>query len=197
MKTSESISKIVPALLDAQKAITFSVKNAANPHFRSTYADLGSVIESIKGPLNDAGIVFVQSMSPSDDGMLHLTTRLFHESGEWLEDEAICPIPKADPQGLGSAVTYVRRYSLSAFTGLYQDDDDGNAASLPAKRPDIAAIKKAMEGAPDLKTLQGHFRAAWQMLVGDDQEEAKKSYDKRKAELEKKQAIEQQEQSNG
>lgn len=143
MKTSESITKIAPALVKAQKAITFASKNAKNPHFKNNYADLGSVIEAIKAPLNDAGIVFIQSPSPSEDGRLHLTTRLIHESGEWIEDTAVCPMPKADPQGFGSANTYLRRYSLAAIIGLYQDDDDGNAAMKPTpSKPEFKSVPK-------------------------------------------------------
>lgn len=89
-----------------------------------------------QGALNNAGIVFLQTPSPSEDGTLALTTRLIHESGEWIEDTATCPLPKRDPQGFGSAMTYLRRYSLAAITGLYQDDDDGNAASgVGEKKP--------------------------------------------------------------
>lgn len=133
MKTSESISKIASALLQAQKAITFAAKDASNPFFKSKYADLPTVIDAIKPALNEAGIVFIQSATPSESGMLALTTRLIHESGEWLEDVATAPLQKNDPQGYGSAITYLRRYSLAAFTGLYQDDDDGQAASQPGK----------------------------------------------------------------
>ncbi len=129
MKTSESLSKISPALLKAQRAITFASKDATNQHFRSTYADLPSVIEAIKPALNEAAIVFLQTFSPSEAGFIAVTTRLIHESGEWIEDTATVPLPKSDPQGYGSAATYARRYSLAAITGLYQDDDDGNAAS--------------------------------------------------------------------
>lgn len=132
MKTSESISKIAPALLAAQKAITFAVKDAANPFFKSKYADLPTVIDAVKPALNEAGITFMQSASPSDSGTLALTTRLIHVSGEWIEDTAVTPLVKNDPQSYGSAITYLRRYSLAAMTGLYQDDDDGNAASHPA-----------------------------------------------------------------
>ena len=74
MKTSESITKIAPALLQAQKSITFAGKNAKNPHFKNTYADLSAVIDAIKESLNNADIVFMQTPSPSDDGRLHLTT---------------------------------------------------------------------------------------------------------------------------
>lgn len=131
MNTSESISKIAAALLQAQRAITFAVKDAKNPHFKSTYADLGSVIEACKPALNEAGIAFMQMPAPSDPGTIALTTRLVHESGEWIESTATCPLPKNDPQGYGSANTYLRRYALAAAVGLYQDDDDGNAASQP------------------------------------------------------------------
>ena len=134
MKTSESISNIAPALLKAQKAITFAVKDSTNPHFKNKYADLSSVIEAIKAPLNDAGILFIQTPSPSESGTLSLTTRLIHESGEWIEDTATIPLPRHDPQGFGSAMTYCRRYALAAAVGVYQDDDDGNAGSGAAKK---------------------------------------------------------------
>jgi hypothetical protein len=126
MKTSESISKLAPALLKAQSAITFAVKNENNPFFKNKYADLPKVIDAVKSALNDAGIVFLQTPSPSEDNKLHLTTRLLHESGEWIEDTAVTPLVKQDPQGFGSAVTYLRRYCLASIIGLYQDDDDGN-----------------------------------------------------------------------
>lgn len=129
MKTSESIIKIAPALLRAQKGISFASKDATNPHFKSRYADLPAVIDAVKSALNDNGIVFLQSATDSEAGILRMTTRLIHESGEWIEDTATMPISKLDPQGFGSAMTYARRYCLAAITGLYQDDDDGNAAS--------------------------------------------------------------------
>jgi len=129
MITSDSITKIAPALLTAQRAITFAVKDAKNPHFKTTYADLSSVIDAVKPALNEAGIVFLQMPAPSDRDSLALTTRLIHESGEWIESTATCPLQKSDPQGYGSAVTYLKRYSLASAVGLYQEDDDGNAAS--------------------------------------------------------------------
>jgi hypothetical protein len=129
MKTSETLVKIAPDLLLAQKSIKFAVENAKNPHLKNNYADLSSVIDAVKTHLNDNNIVFMQSPTPSDDGRLHLTTRLLHTSGEWIEDTATCPLSKQDPQGFGSALTYLRRYSLSAICGLYADDDDGDRAS--------------------------------------------------------------------
>ncbi len=131
MKTSAEISKLAPALLKAQMAITFAAKDAKNPHFKSTYADLESVIDAIKPALNQNGIMFIQSFSPSETGKLNLTTRLIHESGEWIEDELVMPLQKNDAQGYGSAATYSRRYALAAITGLYQADDDGTEAVKP------------------------------------------------------------------
>lgn len=152
MNTSESVSKIAPALLTAQRAIRFATKDAVNPHFKSKYADLPAVIDAIKPALNDAGIVFMQLPAPSDPGTLAISTRLMHESGEWIESTATAPLQKNDPQGYGSAITYLRRYSLAAAVGLYQDDDDGNAASQPARtaKPTkaIPALASAAEDSP-------------------------------------------------
>ena len=133
MKTSDSIKQIAEALVSAQKEIKFAVKDSTNPHFKSKYANINSVIDAVKAPLNNNNIAILQSLSPSDDGKLHLTTRLIHSSGEWIEDTAVCPLQKQDCQGLGSAVSYIRRYSLSAFLSLYSDtDDDGQSAALNA-----------------------------------------------------------------
>lgn len=142
MNTSESISKIAPALLKAQRTITFAVKDSKNPHFKSSYADLGSVIDACKPALNESGIAFMQMPAPSDSGTIALTTRLIHESGEWIESTATCALPKNDPQGYGSANTYLRRYALAAAVGLYQDDDDGHAA---ARRPESQPAQQTQQ----------------------------------------------------
>ena len=130
MKTSETIGLIAKALLSAQKEITFAIKDSTNPHFKNKYADLASVIDSVKPALNNAGIVFVQSASPSDEGRLFLTTRLLHESGEWIEDTATCPLPKQEPQGYISCLTYMRRSNLASILGLKSEDDDGEATRM-------------------------------------------------------------------
>ena len=148
MKTSESIIKISGALLAAQKDITFAGMTKTNPQFHSQYADLPSVIDAVKTPLNNNGIVFLQTCSPSEDDKLHLTTRLLHESGEWIEDMMVMPLVKSNPQGLGSAISYARRYSLAAITGLYQADDDGQAATAE-KEPKLVTA--------DAKELRKHL----------------------------------------
>jgi ERF superfamily len=184
MKTSESIKHIAPALLAAQKQMTFAAKDSTNPHFKNKYAGLPQVIDAIKGPLNDNGITFIQTptIPEIDDVRLLLVTRLLHESGEWIEDTAICPMPKQDPQGLGSAMTYLRRYSLAAICGLYQDDDDGEMA-----RFDTEPYAKKLRDSKSMDELKEAWIAAMTAVnkVNDKQAlrilEAEK--DKRKKEL--------------
>lgn len=182
MNTSDSIGKLATALLHAQKAITFAAKDSKNPAFKSTYANLESVIEAVKGPLNDAGIVFVQTFSPSQPGFLNLTTRLLHESGEWIQDEMTVPLQKQDAQGYGSAATYSRRYALAAITGLYQADDDGTEAAKPPQQMDLMPLLANMDSAQTLAALKDAFAAAWKASHGNafiksHYEKLKKNFD--------------------
>ena len=187
MKTSENIMNISKALLQAQTNITFAGKNARNPHFKNTYADLTAVIDAIKSALNDAGIVFMQTPSPSESGTLALTTRLIHaETGEYIEDTGVCPLPKSDPQGYGSAMTYMRRYSLASICGLYQDDDDGEQAR-PKLDPNV--LQKHLfeiKNAQDLIQLKTVYLDAVKQVRADlnAMKSLELEKDKRKAELE-------------
>ena len=142
--TSEKIDLIAPALLAAQKEIGNATKNAKNPHFKNNYADLGAVIDAVKEPLNKNGIVILQTLSHGLDG-LHLTTRLLHTSGQFIQDTASTPLPKNDPQGVGSATTYLRRYCLSAITCITNQDDDGVAAMAAKPTPAPAPAKPKVE----------------------------------------------------
>ena len=156
MNKSDNISDLAAALVTAQAAITYASKDATNPHFKNRYADLQSVIEAIKGPLNSAGIAFIQTPSESTSGLLSLTTMLIHKSGQWISDTATIPLPKNDPQGYGSALTYGRRYGLAAICGLFQADDDGEAAALHAK-PVAAPV---MANKADIETINGFATGA-------------------------------------
>lgn len=137
IKTSESISKISSALIKAQQEIKVAIYDATNPHFRSKYASLGSVVEACKEALNKNRIVFIQG-SHSDKElpkMICVTTRLLHESGEYIEDTIAVPYVQDTPQALGSSLTYARRYGLSALLGIVSDeDDDGNSGTVEAPR---------------------------------------------------------------
>ena len=131
---STEIGKLATALAKAQKEITGAEKNATNPHFRSGYADLHSVIESCREILSKNGIAFLQGFWHNMvDGNCHVyvSTQLTHSSGEWIRSMVYLPTERSNPQGVGSAVTYGRRYGLSAMVGISQYDDDGNEASMP------------------------------------------------------------------
>jgi hypothetical protein len=128
MITSESIKEISAALLEAQKSMVAVSKDSQNPFFSSTYADLESVINAIKEPLNNAGIVFLQTIDHFDD-LTILETRLLHKSGEWISSHTpIVVKDKNNPQAMGSGITYSKRYALQAICGLPTTDDDGEAA---------------------------------------------------------------------
>lgn len=135
MQMSESIAKLATALAKAQSEMEFAKKDKANDYFKSKYSDLASCIEVSKEPLSKNGLAVVQTIGEHESG-IRVETILMHTSGEWIRGDAVIPLVKKDPQALGSAVTYGRRYSLCAIINLAADDDDGEAAmnrSQPAQ----------------------------------------------------------------
>lgn len=133
MNHSDSIAKIASALVKAQGELNAVPKDGNNPHFRSKYATLHGIVESTRDTLRKHGLAVVQTFAQTDGTYIDLTTTLLHESGEWMSGILTMRPSKADPQGLGSAATYARRYALSAILGIVtDDDDDGNAASAPS-----------------------------------------------------------------
>jgi hypothetical protein len=128
MKSSELTNEISAALAKAQGSINNPGKKAENPHFKSHYADLSAGINAIRDGLSANGVAFVQA-TRIDGEVLMLDTRLSHSSGQWIECEyPVCKFP-AQPQIMGSAMTYARRYSLFSLVGIAGEDDDGNAAA--------------------------------------------------------------------
>jgi len=125
MNKSESIKNLAIALCKFQASIGKVKKEATNPYFKSKYASLANILDVIQKPLAEAGLSFTQF--PDGDT---LTTLLMHDSGEWIEASYTMPVVKAnDPQAMGSAITYARRYALGAALGLNIDeDDDGEKA---------------------------------------------------------------------
>ena len=134
MENTEAVNlaKLGEALAKAQGAMRSAKKDAENPHFRSRYADLASIWDAIRAPLADNGLSVIQRVSTAQDGVTVRTT-LLHSSGESVSDDCWLPVAQQTPQAFGSAITYARRYSLSALVGVAADeDDDGNAASAGA-----------------------------------------------------------------
>jgi hypothetical protein len=136
------MKEIAKALAAAQMEMGKALKQSQNPAFRSKYADLGNVMDACMPSLNKHGIAVVQTMRDES-----VVTMFIHESGDILE----CPVPlilgKRDMQGLGSAVTYARRYGLMALAGIAPEDDDGNAAAQSPQK----AQKAKVELPPDIE----------------------------------------------
>ena len=131
MNTSPSITKIATALLLAQKEIGGAKKGADNPFFKKKYADLGAVMEACKDAFNNHGISVIQPVTTNEYGTF-VETVLFHESGEFISSsiKVSCKNPD-NPQEMGSAISYAKRYSLQAIAFIPSEDDDGEKATQP------------------------------------------------------------------
>jgi hypothetical protein len=127
MQHSEQINELAAALAKAQGEIEGASKSSANPHFKSKYADLAACWDACRAPLSKNGLAVVQ-MPSHEEGVATVTTLLTHSSGQWMRSEVSVKPGKPDAQGLGSAITYLRRYALMAVVGIAPEDDDGNAA---------------------------------------------------------------------
>jgi hypothetical protein len=120
------------AFLVAQQQMDAASKNKANPHLKSKYADLGSVIDECKPALNAAGLVYTQHPEACRDGVISVRTKVVHAGTGYVGIDAVTEIPCGnDAQKAGSAITYAKRYALQAVCGIPSEDDDGHAASKP------------------------------------------------------------------
>ena len=131
---TDTCTDLFSALIKAQSEMGSAVKDSKNPHFRSRYASLAAVIDAVIPVLNANGVGVLQL--PSIEGSeVRLTTILMHSSGQRLSSTVGAPLgKKQDAQAVGSAITYLRRYSLQSIMGLPVEDDDGNAARRPQRR---------------------------------------------------------------
>lgn len=164
MNKSESIAGLAAALAKAQGQMKGAIKDSANPFFKSKYADLASVVEAIRAAFSANGLSYIQTVEPSDKDEVRVETTLLHSSGEWISCGVLSlPVSKVDAQGYGSALTYARRYSLSAAVGVAPEDDDGNAASAakPKKTMDCTKYLLALGAAPTLDDLQVVFKTVF------------------------------------
>lgn len=146
MKTSETLSKIAPALVAFQSEVVDPRKNSTNPYFKSKYVELDGLMAAVKPIANKHGLFINQNITTelADGNKMKVwcQTRLTHVSGEWIESDGQFNLAKGtDPQSCGSSQTYIRRYDISAFLGVaWTPDDDGNqgtygSASAPEPEP--------------------------------------------------------------
>lgn len=128
---SDDIAKLAEALAKAQGEIEGAVKGRANPHFKSTYADLASVWAACRAALSGNGIAVVQMPESTDGVTITLITTLTHSSGQWMRSKLTMKAQRGGPQDMVSLVTYMRRTALAAMVGVapVDDDDDGEGAS--------------------------------------------------------------------
>lgn len=134
MKTSDALNELATALAKAQGEMKNAALNKENPFFKSRYADLASVRDTITPALSNNGLSVVQTLAP-ENGSLMVCTRLIHSSGQWMESTFPIIADTNKPQAMGSALTYARRYSLAAIVNIAtEDDDDANEAQEHGKR---------------------------------------------------------------
>jgi len=138
---------LVAALIEAQGEMESPKKTAMNPHFRSRYADLAGVLDACMGALRAHGLTVIQTVDTDERGD-YLASELVHVGGESRTSRYPLRPVKADPQGLGSALTYARRYSVMALVGIAPEDDDGHAATNRERVPDPPAPAPGGDSCP-------------------------------------------------
>lgn len=134
MKTSETIQDLSKAMSLMQSQIKPAVKDSMNSHFKSRYSDISSVWNAIRDPMTSNGLTVWQDVT-TEEKHVSVTTRVVHASGQWVEFGPLSvPMSKTDAHGVGSAISYAKRYALCAALGVVSgdEDDDGNA-SMPEK----------------------------------------------------------------
>lgn len=178
MKTSESLANLGIALAKAQGELKAIHKDSTNPHFRNTYASLDTILESVRPTLAKFGLSLIQGATAphaDENGVVRsfvVETMLLHSSGEYIVNAAVMPLAKADPQGAGGAMTYGRRYGVSALLALATDeDDDANAASArpaapPARPAAPAPARPAAPAQPGPKAIADVIQEVEQGLGG-------------------------------
>jgi hypothetical protein len=186
------MKELAKALVTAQAAMSHAAKDSKNPHFKSAYSSLASVIDAVRPHLAANGLAFVQKLHNSDNSV-GVETVLIHESGEEMSCGILyIPVTKNDAQGLGSCVSYGKRYSLQAALGVASEDDDGNAATKAPPKLIEKLIEKPkgieldhtiaqMASAVSYESLKDIFRAAWTICFKEQQIPLKAAYDQFKA----------------
>lgn len=165
MKTSESITKIAPALIKFNSEVGKIEKDGENPFLKNKYATLDKIIEVIRPVLSTNKLAVMQDVI-SGDGFMTVKTLLLHESGEWFESEGTTlRLVKNDPQGVGAGITYARRYDLSAFLSLNTgEDDDGNSQMNEGMPPENAITPKQVG---ELKLKISEFAKSYGKTEGE------------------------------
>lgn len=178
MKLSEKFDEILPALHKARSQFVKVKKDRQNTHLKNKYATLDSVLDAITPALTENKLMIMQDSERVESAM-RVETTVIHISGQWAKFYFDIPIVKNDPQGVGSAFTYGRRYALAAAFGLSQADDDAQIAVKSAQD-----WKRDLDKCETVDDLQIVFRDSWKSSDKANQVIIKEHYEKRKAEIE-------------
>jgi hypothetical protein len=187
------MNELAKSLVKAQAAMNHAAKDSKNPHFKSAYSSLASVIDAVRPHLSANGLAVVQKTHDAEGGVC-VETVIIHESGQEMScGKLFVPASKQDAQGMGSALSYAKRYSIQAAFCVASEDDDGNAAvkSAPSKPPVVTLID--MDGAvdemaakTDLDSLKACFAKWYKQAPAEQKEVLKAMYDGIKVQLENK-----------
>ena len=174
-QTSAEIGELACALSKVQGQIVGARRDSRNPYFNSKYADLASIWEACRKPLAENGFAVVQTMA-SDTDIVRVITRLIHSSGQWIKGELSLKPIKNDPQGMGFAITYARRYALAAMVGVSPEDDDGEVAMGRQKQlanvPALPQKKTTTSNSDDQRNLTKEAGMMLLEMSSQDKEKA-------------------------
>ena len=203
MTTSEKIGSIAQAIVKAQAEMPKLLADSDNPYYKSKYIALADLIKEVRPVLAKYGLAIIQGVSGDGEKAVIITTRIIHESGEWIEEAFTMPVvakgtKEATPQDYGAAVTYARRYSLAGILGVAsEEDDDANSISKPIERTVPAKADPVKQD--ELKSLKDRlvevmkdplikpeereaqkkaFAGRWDKLTKEDLEQALKSWER-------------------
>ena len=158
MNKTESINELATALAKAQGKVKTALKDSSNPFYKSKYADLSAIWGACREVLSENGLSVTQLPFASEGNSVGIETILLHSSGQWLGEKVIVPVAKFDAQGIGSAITYARRYALAAIVGVVADEDDDGEKAVGREEPKASpkvvipndVKKKFLEQIPDM-----------------------------------------------
>lgn len=147
MERTESIAQLSKALSAAQGELRNAPLDKSNSHFGQRYASLGSITDTVRPILAKHGLAVTQLAGTPEQGKVSVSTLLIHTSGEYIRETMVVPVA-GNIQQAGSAITYMRRYALSALLGIVGDEDDDAESVVAPTRPSKASKAKAVPQPP-------------------------------------------------
>lgn len=156
---SDDLNELFEALAKAQSEMKIAKQDSTNPFFKSTYADLASVVKASRESLSKNGLSVIQRIVPNGGSTSYLHTRLCHSSGQWMESRMLISPPRQDIQTVGSYITYLRRYTYAAIVGVVASEEDDDAEEV---------MKKPREsGETEQKKEKSISKAQLEVLAGE------------------------------